>query len=198
MTTPPIPIPDKCAAADDAMCTKCFIPLTSDSTDVANAARALDMDDKGTQTSIEDYVILCRPEQMFGHDVGNHPLPIFHTELFNQQMSIDQSMLVSTNDGRDLPPPIRMPCDAPISSAGRVQDSVEEGKFSTNDLICNLDKEMQYEADQVRASEKCKDRPTQHEVPLDFNLTCPVCSKVFRKGQIQRYREHVNNCKGSR
>ena len=30
--------------------------------------------------------------------------------------------------------------------------------------------------------------------PLDSNLICPLCGKQFRIGQIQNYRQHVDNC----
>ncbi len=33
--------------------------------------------------------------------------------------------------------------------------------------------------------------------PLDSNLICPRCGKQFRIGQIQHYRQHVDNCSKS-
>ena len=39
-----------------------------------------------------------------------------------------------------------------------------------------------------------------HEVtgtPYDPNLTCVICQKMFRIGEIQRYRTHTENCVGT-
>ena len=33
------------------------------------------------------------------------------------------------------------------------------------------------------------------EWPLDPNLTCPYCSVVFRRGQMQEFRHHVDVCR---
>ena len=42
-------------------------------------------------------------------------------------------------------------------------------------------------------------RMTLRHVPYDPNLTCPMCDKRFRYGEIQKYRLHVNKqCTGSR
>ena len=40
---------------------------------------------------------------------------------------------------------------------------------------------------------------TLEHVPRDPNLTCPYCQKVFRKGEIQKFKRHVQLvlCKGS-
>ena len=38
-------------------------------------------------------------------------------------------------------------------------------------------------------------RLTKQHVPYDPNLTCPMCNKQFRIGEIQKYRAHVRkNC----
>ena len=39
-----------------------------------------------------------------------------------------------------------------------------------------------------------KDEGSLQNVPEDPNLTCPVCCKKFRKGQIQKYRRHADTC----
>ena len=31
--------------------------------------------------------------------------------------------------------------------------------------------------------------------PFDTNLICPICQKLFRIGEIQKYRRHVHECK---
>ena len=35
------------------------------------------------------------------------------------------------------------------------------------------------------------------DVPLDPNLVCPMCGLPFRIGEIQKYKRHVQQCKGS-
>ena len=36
--------------------------------------------------------------------------------------------------------------------------------------------------------------PVDDSRQLDSNLICPLCGKQFRIGQIQNYRQHVDNC----
>ena len=35
------------------------------------------------------------------------------------------------------------------------------------------------------------------DVPLDPNLVCPMCGLPFRIGEIQKFKTHVQNCKGA-
>ena len=35
---------------------------------------------------------------------------------------------------------------------------------------------------------------TDSPTPLDQNLKCPLCGKVFKKGRIQKFRLHVQKC----
>ena len=34
-------------------------------------------------------------------------------------------------------------------------------------------------------------------IPLDPNLVCPLCDKMFRIGEIQKFRRHVDTCTGT-
>ena len=34
------------------------------------------------------------------------------------------------------------------------------------------------------------------EAPFDPNLICPLCMRNFRKGEIKKYKKHVNTCQG--
>ena len=160
----------------------------------------------GTQTSVDDYdgghVAVSLPQTCLfetrSGDTSELPPPILQTEPFYRVSAVlPQTNLApscpSTNDGSDLPSSVATHRWTPNTLYGQPWDLGKE-KSNASNLVCDLDKEMQYEAEQVRALEKCKDRPTQHDVPLDFNLRCPMCAKVFRKGQIQRFREHVSNC----
>ena len=73
---------------------------------------------------------------------------------------------------------------------------------------------VEYDRDRDRQREYCdqegemirgevgsyRDREmTLEHVPLDLNLTCPYCQKVFRKGEIQKFKRHVQlaSCKVS-
>ena len=50
---------------------------------------------------------------------------------------------------------------------------------------------------------RVSDPDRQHEaaelyaVPFDPNLTCPICNKMFRVGEIQMFRKHVDTCSDS-
>ena len=35
------------------------------------------------------------------------------------------------------------------------------------------------------------------DIPFDPNLQCPICQRMFRKGEIQLYRQHVELCKNN-
>ena len=48
----------------------------------------------------------------------------------------------------------------------------------------------------VRGVASCGDAPTHHGAiaPFDLNLQCICCRQMFRKGEIQAYRQHVLEC----
>ena len=54
----------------------------------------------------------------------------------------------------------------------------------------------QAETVKTEVGDESSRRLTMQHVPYDPNLTCPMCNKQFRIGEIQKYRAHVRkNCK---
>ena len=45
-------------------------------------------------------------------------------------------------------------------------------------------------------SGRSSDKKTDIHMPLDSNLCCQFCKKVFRQGEIQKYRKHSGTCRG--
>ena len=70
-----------------------------------------------------------------------------------------------------------------------------------DNLMLDLGSDIQDNAEMIRGEVgpyKGRDRQmTLEHVPFDPNLTCPYCQKVFRKGEIQKFKRHVATCKGS-
>ena len=57
--------------------------------------------------------------------------------------------------------------------------------------------EIRHEAYRYKEAGKVKATPVHaddKEWPLDPNLTCPYCNAVFRRGQMQEFRYHVDDC----
>ena len=60
-------------------------------------------------------------------------------------------------------------------------------------LMLELSSDIQVNAEMIRGY-RARDREFQmtlEHVPFDPNLTCPYCQKVFRKGEIQKFKRHV-------
>ena len=70
-----------------------------------------------------------------------------------------------------------------------------------DNLMLDLGSDIQDNAEMIRGEVgSYRDREfhmTLEHVPYDPNLTCPYCQKVFRKGEIQKFKRHVASCKGS-
>ena len=60
----------------------------------------------------------------------------------------------------------------------------------------NIDSEIGHEAYRYKGDEKAVPTPVpdDEEWPLDPNLTCPYCNTVFRRGQMQEFRHHIDDC----
>ena len=70
-----------------------------------------------------------------------------------------------------------------------------------DNLMLDLGSDIQDNAEMIRGevgSYRGREfQMTLEHVPHDPNLTCPYCQKVFRKGEIQKFKRHVASCKGS-
>ena len=72
-----------------------------------------------------------------------------------------------------------------------------------DNLMLDLSSGIQDNAEMIRGEVgSYRDREfhmTLEHVPFDPNLSCPYCQKVFRKGEIQKFKRQVQLvlCKGS-
>ena len=72
--------------------------------------------------------------------------------------------------------------------------------YEGGNLDQNLDSVIHAQAETVKTEvgDESSRRLTMRHVPYDPNLTCPMCNKRFRIGEIQKYRAHVKmQCLGS-
>ena len=81
--------------------------------------------------------------------------------------------------------------------------SITTKRVTTSYLMLDLGSDIQDNAELIRGEVgSYRDREfhmTLEHVPFDPNLTCPYCQKVFRKGEIQKFKRHVQlaSCKVS-
>ena len=72
------------------------------------------------------------------------------------------------------------------------------GAVSSSQLFISedIDSEIRHEAHCYKGDEKAVATPVpdHEEWPLDPNLTCLYCNAVFRRGQMQEFRHHVDDC----
>jgi hypothetical protein len=61
-------------------------------------------------------------------------------------------------------------------------------------LIKDIETEITEAADEVRR--EIAPQSIAEAWPWDSNLICPMCKKQFRIGQIQYYKQHVDECEG--
>ena len=103
------------------------------------------------------------------------------------------------------------PLSAPLPVAGPVGSEIQQNTDqceahesyeggSRSGLDQNLESIIQAQAETVKTEvgDESSRRLTMQHIPYDPNLTCPMCNKRFRIGEIQKYRAHVKNrCVGS-
>jgi len=88
------------------------------------------------------------------------------------------------------------PIDPRIQQQVEVHELYERG----SNLDQNLDSLIHAQAETVvtEVGDESSRQLTMHHIPYDPNLTCPMCNKRFRIGEIQKYRKHVNKqCAGT-
>ena len=64
------------------------------------------------------------------------------------------------------------------------------------DISSSIDAEISQEASDVATATGEYKRRTLDHVPFDPFLSCLYCNKMFRFGEIQKYRKHVSTCTG--
>ena len=68
-----------------------------------------------------------------------------------------------------------------------------------NELEETLSEDVTEAANRVieEVSGRSSDKKTDVHLPLDENLQCQHCRKIFREGEIQKFRKHSAGCKGA-
>ena len=92
----------------------------------------------------------------------------------------------AVSDDDDLPPPVLHQQPGPGVNMEPVS-GVRMG--SRSGTVANITPHYTSTGGESRKSET-----TQQHIPEDPNLTCPVCHMRFKKGEIQRYKRHVEKC----
>ena len=79
------------------------------------------------------------------------------------------------------------------------ESPAEQSEEVERDLERGIDQEIQEVAADVveLIGNKRAKEVTNVDAPFDPNLVCPMCMKPFRIGEIQKFRKHVLDCKGS-
>ena len=109
-------------------------------------------------------------------------------------------------------PPRRDPYQQQVSERGNIhppppmpgQGTHHPGGRSVPDqwkwaLIQNISDDISQAGPHVKSEGSVIPMPSiEDSRPLDSNLICPMCNVQFRIGQIQRYRRHVDGCRGTR
>ena len=98
-------------------------------------------------------------------------------------------------------PPALSPTIDPNDPQLQQSPEVGESPVGGNLLDESIDSAIHAQAESVETEvgDESSHRKTLRHVPYDPNLTCPMCSKRFRYGEIQKYRLHVNKqCTGSK
>ena len=98
-------------------------------------------------------------------------------------------------------PPTLSPTVDPNDPQLQQSPEVSESPVGGNLLDESIDSIIHAQAESVvtEVGDESSHRTTLKHVPYDPNLTCPMCNKRFRYGEIQKYRLHVNKqCTGSK
>jgi len=94
---------------------------------------------------------------------------------------------------QSYPPPL-------VPRRAQVEDGDEynplKRSLPKNVLLQGLDEDIRMQ-NKLLVERRLKN-PTDEHIPVDPNLTCPVCKREFRKNQTQNCRAHVKNCMGER
>ena len=89
---------------------------------------------------------------------------------------------ISHDNNDDLPPPLTLP------KANHPPNTVSHLPQSSRPIAYPVEASQHHrvEADGMTSLVN---------IPYDPNLVCPVCRRMFRKGEIQLYKQHVELCK---
>ena len=91
---------------------------------------------------------------------------------------------VSCDNDDDLPPPIMLP------KAYHPPNTVSHLPQSSRPISYPVEASQYHNAETEVIT-------SLMEIPFDPNLVCPICRRMFRKGEIQLYKQHVEMCQDS-
>ena len=126
--------------------------------------------------------------------------PVLHPGDRQDQMRNLRSPVEHQHSQDQRYPPVLSPTIDP-----QLQQNPEVGESPSavggNVLDQSIDSVIHAQAESVvtEVGGDSSHRMTLRHVPYDPNLTCPMCNRGFRYGEIQKYRLHVNKqCTGTR
>ena len=94
------------------------------------------------------------------------------------------------------------PVSLPSMSASQVatlqRQNYAEDLVCDNPLFASLETQMQEVSEYVLEDGEDRVEVTGLHAPLDHNLTCRTCQRVFRLGEIQLFARHVSTCGSNR
>ena len=113
-----------------------------------------------------------------------------HSSYQQQLRSLLEDQYPTGEHSLSVPLPRVDPIDPGIPRQFEVHELYEEGSPHGQ----NLDSIFHAQAETVatKVGDESSHQLTMHHIPYDPNLTCPMCDKRFRIGEIQKYRMHVN------
>ena len=127
--------------------------------------------------------------------------PLLHPGGRQDQMHNLRSPVEHQHPQDQRYPPVSSPTIDPNDPQLQQNPEVGESPVGGNDLDQSIDSVIHAQAESVvtEVGGDSSHRMTLRHVPFDPNLTCPMCNRGFRYGEIQKYRLHVNKqCTGSR
>ena len=128
------------------------------------------------------------------HPPTQEPFSLTQTKLIHHDC-----VLMSDKPELDVQPSdlhVIQNAELPCELGNPIEDSTS---LFENPLQKELDDEIHQQAAQViqEVSGNGNEVVTDLPRPLDPNLVCPMCTREFRIGEIQKFRRHVNTCTGS-
>ena len=125
---------------------------------------------------------LRRKQQQHGYDYQAHEN--YHDGLVSlPSVSASQvAALQQQNSAKDVGQPHPVP------------NSKQPASSRDNSLSASLNLQVQKTVEYVLEDGENKAEVTGLQAPLDPNLACPTCQRVFRLGQIQLFARHVSTC----
>ena len=121
-------------------------------------------------------------------------IPTLHD---SEHQSEPQAVIISTGSGPHAQNDLYSESLDQTSKLPKEEMSdLAERNSNRNMLDCSIDRVIENMVEGVtdQVSENRSDMKTMELKPFDPNLSCPICGKVHRIGEIQKFRRHVDMC----